>query len=331
MDWGDWAEDYEADGGAGFTYDLYVNGSAISETNENDVENGTDNDTFEQAKAAYDMAEADPDSGTGYSWYMDPWAGSILFSPGDIGEDGDVDTLVNDFDDPKICQWSFYPGVNTELSPQLSLYNDAYELVAQTTDPDITPEYNFLYNAGITYPVPTAGTYYLQIEDTTGTSGLDHWYPALFACYDAEVATFDAEIYSTNPAQGNLVNMTESTNTADYFYGRMVGFLDDGDDTVDYFILDEGVDAGDYVNVQLEVADAGSLLVDPFVTVIAKDGATILTTITGEANPTIKDLEVPDEGGPLYISIESETGLSGTGAYYLGLASAYTEPQGDDE
>jgi len=322
LEWSDWTEGEEALGGANFTYDLIVTGSKLIELNEDDTENDIDNDTLAQAVAAHDRIATE---GLGYSWYLDPWADVLLFSPGELGDAGDVDTLVSSFADAQVCQWSFYPGVDTELSARLSLYNEDYELVAQTTDADITPEHNFLYDAGITYPVST-GNYYLQIEDTEGGSGPGHWYPALSFCYSADVATYDAEDFSNDPLLGTTVDMYESLVTPDYWYGRLLGFFEEGDDAVDYFILDEGVDGGDYLSVSIEVAGAGSLLSDPVVTVLASDGATVLASVSGEANPLIKDLEVPAEGGPLYVSIESETGLSGTSAYYLGLAWAHSEP-----
>ncbi len=129
----------------------------------------------------------------------------------------------------------------------------------------------------------------------------------------------------------NTLNMTESSSTAGYYYGRAVGFIEDPstlatDSDLDAFTINtaDGAVSGNYLNISFENGGAGSLLTDAIVTVYGADQTTVLAQVTGEADPLITDLQLAADG-PLYLTVESGSGEWGGSQYYLGLVTLFDE------
>jgi hypothetical protein len=155
----------------------------------------------------------------------------------------------------------------------MTLYNEALEPIAQTISPEILPEWNFAYNAGITYQVTGGETYYLSMLDQNDQHGAGTFYAGVHTCYNADLSQAEEED-NDDITMANMLEFEESSNTAGYFYNRTNGIISDGDEGDSLWIrsMDVGGLNGKYLNIEVNAESQGSLL-DPNVTVYADDGS----------------------------------------------------------
>jgi hypothetical protein len=201
---------------------------------------------------------------------------------GQMDSEGDEDywPLVFSEDyEGNFCQFSLWPQTFDGWEPEMTLYNEALEPIAQTITPEIKPEWNFAYNAGITYQVTGGETYYLSMLDQNDAYGPGTFYAGVHTCYGADLSQAEEED-NDDITLANMMEMTESTTTAGYFYSRANGVLAENDEADSLWIrsMDVGSMNGKFLNVEVNAESQGSLL-DPNVTVYADDGSGTWTEI----------------------------------------------------
>jgi hypothetical protein len=116
--------------------------------------------------------------------------------------------------------------------------------------------------------------------DQNNAYGAGTFYAGVHTCYNADLSQAEEED-NDDITLANMLEMTESANTAGYFYSRSNGVLGDGDEGDSLWIrsLDVGGSMkGKYLNIEVNAASQGSLL-DPNVTVYADDGSGTWTEI----------------------------------------------------
>jgi hypothetical protein len=331
LEWSDWAGE-TPEGGSSWDYELYVAELLFEELNE---DANADNDTIAQ--------EVENAANEAYPYYADPWSSwesggteySYLWVAGAITDGADVDNFAYAWDssDPGAIEFSFWPGLPTELDPVFELYNSNGDLVASTDDAGIYPAYVGLsWDTGIRFYVDTADTYVLQVRDANGGSGADYYY-GIFANafgWNTDVVTvkdWTLEGTEVSPIlQSTATTMTESTETADYFYGFAVGRLEDGD-TWDSFRIDDGVEAGKILDVDVATMGVGSAL-DAKVTIYDAVGTVIGASSDRPDYPDDPHVTMTLPSGvlaPLYVVIEAEGAERGMDSYYEAGLAIYFE------
>jgi len=263
LEWSDWDEETAANGGSSMTYDLF--GWTITP---GEVEPNDDDE---------DVADTITDDTIWENWYGSPFTDTASMFYGQMDDEGDVDfwplVFSEDFDGA-FCQFSLWPETFSGWAPEMTLFNEALEPVSQTIDPTIYPTWNFAWNAGITYQVTAGETYYLSMVDQDDLYGPGTFYAGVHTCYNATLSQLEEE--GNDEIQfANMLEMTESTATAGFFYTRANGTLVDGDEADNLWIraLDVGGSLnGKFLNVEINAETQGSLL-DANVTVYADPGS----------------------------------------------------------
>lgn len=315
LDKGDW------DGSGGFgapgaKYDLTLTTTDRVEPNE---DTNADNDTVEQS-LANEQAGA-------YDWYLDPWVSELHFAIGDAVVPGDVDTLsfaVREDDVPLVWQVSSMPIAASTYRMRLSLFDEAGQRLASTTDtlwkvPGIT-----LFDAGISYPITTPGRYFVQVQDDLGGSGPAAWYALIGA---------SAPFQDAKPHDLGAPEVADEAVTLELLEGEdrilfqtFYGWLEDFGGTADpwdAFVVDaaNGAVAGASLTVRLETAAAGSAL-DAKISVYDADGALLAASSVEPSgayadDPAVLELELLRDG-PIRVRIDPENAAYGPDAFYLG-------------
>lgn len=290
LEWGDWA-DAGASGGA--TYEYILVGFTI------DSLETVANDTQAEADA---WAE-----GGAYRYYGNPHDEYASRFYGDfVGDSNGIDVWPQEFSetDGTHYTWSIYPGYHGNADLKMSLYNESWELLASTTDTEVTTSYIVVYDVGIMYPV-TDGTYYLAVENQSGSTDAGDYYGGITTGYTNALTDVEVEP-NDSLGQGTTMEWTESSNTAGYFFARGSGSLPTLDDTDRWRIGSSDTDGlnGKYLNVEVMAERAGSLL-DAEVKVFDADGNELASqigdSVSGSNDPNLMDLVLPSTGS---VSIE---------------------------
>lgn len=336
LEFSDWSPDEKPEGGNSYRYDLLLSEVTIDEPNE-----AAGNETFTDAVANW--LDSEPDL------YEDPYAGQIGWVPARIGEPGDVDVIPIEVQGARLCQLSTYPHSSlTGWSPAMSALDPVWELyheegcdvfledctgsdvvrVASTDDPAIYSNAvrSVATDAGISFPVPEAGMYYLRVTDAAGGGSARHAYTALVQCSTLSL-TYDAENGADSVIAATRLDMTNATS------GELAGFLDNpgGTDVIDSFEIRDGPRSGAYVNVIVETTTAGSALADPVVKLWRKNGDGTATEIASASgpDPRIED-HVLTGDDDLYVSFESASDAQGPDVFYLARVAITDEPFGPE-
>ncbi len=341
LEWGDWAGD-GASGGSTYDYEVYFYQMDISE-----YEWGANDDAIEGA-ASFDEAAESTEDDIWYYWWMFGDVATDQTYPvqvfGEIEAPGDEDWWVFEVDEKSVGNYlmvSFWQDYTAMLEPVLSVYGPYGDLVAQTTDPGYTTgSAVWWYDAGCTVPLPDSGYYYVVVEDAAGAGGEDagFFYPLIFSgpWYFNTDPWETEENHPTGLA--NTISISESSNTAGYYYGIFAGALDSADDDSDNFkvLADDTNDLdGKYLSVYVETEMHGSLL-DAQVTVYEDTGGATfveLASVTvhpdGDSgdDPAIFDLELESDNN-IYIEVSHETGTeeAAVSHFYFGEVIVYDKP-----
>jgi hypothetical protein len=331
LEWSDWAGE-TPEGGSTWDYELYIADLLFEEGNE---DLNADNDTIAQ--------EVENAANEAYPYYADPWSSwesggaeySYLWVAGAINEADDVDNFAYAWDssDPGAIEFSFWPGLPTDLDPVFELYNSAGELVASTDAYEINPAYVGLsWDVGIRFYVDTADTYVLQVRDANGGSGIGHYY-GIFANafgWNTDVVTvkdWTLEGLEVSPLlQYTDTTFQESDTTADFFYGYAVGRLEEGD-SWDSFRIDGGIEEGKLLEVDVGTMGVGSLL-DAKVTVYDAIGTVVASSSDRPdySDDPLVSVTLPSGiTAPLYVVIEAEGAERGMDSYYEAGIYCYFE------
>ena len=338
LEFSDWSESSEAEGGSNYEYELwgvktyYSEGSSYGE-----------NDTQEDADALYEYVLKDGDAGLYYSsWFDgyldDSFAQYISNIYGHISYDGDVDVWRFDLDYSKDdydwgwMTWTAFDITDPDFVPRFSLYNADWEQVATTTDVGYTGNYYATYDTDLAYPV-TSGTWYLVVENDVKWGTYGPLYAINRLTWLGSIADQETES-SDLVGLGDTLTMTESTNTAGYYYGRGTGMIDT-DDERDSYRIDAGDVGGSlggmYLSVELQAEGIGSFL-DAKVVIYDEDTKTVLTEASvnpsnNEVDPHVLDLEISGDPTQVFVSVEPESqGEVGASNHYIFIAYLYSEP-----
>ena len=340
LEWSDWAGETPM-GGSRYDYELYLNELVVT-----DYE-WSDDDSAAEADTMYDQAAASETDSIWYYWWLfgeyatDQTYPLQLF--GEIESAGDVDYWAFEVDSASVghyLQASFWNDFTGELAPRLSVYDESGALLGQTENPGYTTgSMAWWYDAGVTFRLPSAGRYYMVVEDVDGNGGegAGYFYPLIVSgpWYFNEDPWETEDNHPITSAQALTIN--ESTTTAGYYYGIYAGALDSTDDASDNFMLtaaDTDGLTGKYLSVYVETAMHGSLL-DAQVTVYERDGnamvelssATIDPAGVSADDPAIWDLALTSDND-IYVAIEHETGAedADSARYYFAEAVVYDSP-----
>ncbi len=329
LEFSDWDPDTEtAEGGQNFKYDVLLSAIDLDEPNED-----VGNDDFVQAATNAAAGEPGP--------LFDPYEGSIDWLPGTIGAPGDVDVVQFEVLGDRLCQFSSYPHLSLEgMSPALSSLDHQWELwredcdpfagdctgenvvrVASTTDPAIYSNSvrAITWDAGISYPVPGAGVYYLRITDASGGGSPLHAYQVWANCAFTDIVHHD-ENGSDDVTEATRIPLEESTATEGLWFGDIAGTLFGGTtpDTIDSWNIRDGVRPNAVATVFVETTTAGSSLSDAVVKIWRDNGdgtAAELASGTG-SDPLIVEAVLTDSSN-LFVTFESTSNIDATDAFYV--------------
>ncbi len=316
LDWSDWSPDSQGpEGGAAYDYELHLQQHDLD-----DLEWG-DNDTMEEADYGYYAARADGSDGYELYWWLFPLRyGDTALDQffGEIEQAGDIDLWPIELGEDSVgsfYQCSFWYSDLQSLAPLMTLYDEDWNLLAQTTDPVIANGGKFYYDPGITYRIPKAGRYYLAVEDELGGGGgSGYFYPGVQQTWDFSFVSSDQE--PNHPIQrAQSLAMSESGKGSGYWYGWFSGLLDTSEDQ-DFFLLRSsavGGLSGQFLSVFVETALHGSQL-NAELTLYRADGggsyselasALLLPGGSSSDDPAITNLELTSDDD-VYIAITHE-------------------------
>ena len=319
LEWGDWDAESTANGGNSYTYELW---GYLMETSEVEPNN--------TAADASDESIQDTD-GDGFfdAWQGSAYTDSVTMFYGAMDEEGDQDLWWHEMDEEwgagYYCQWSFWPQSVTASSPEITLYNEYMEPIAQTMDPSIYPVYNWVYDAGITYNTQ-AGDYYLGVVDAYDQSGAGTFYPGLFTCYSETLATVEEED-NDSVETASLVTLTESTSTDDYWYSRVSGDLSPGDGGDFIWIRASDIGGtlmGRTLNASVAAEAQGSYL-DANITVWGNNGGSEWVELAFESDgeetldPEVAELELTSDWASIVIEIgaDDQSNIEGANSWHM--------------
>ncbi len=306
LEWSDW-EGLDPLGGPDFTYELYA--AIVPELE------ATPNDSVEDAIEAYDSVDPDDDVTTNdyQPYWQSLYALDLAIEMMGRVADGDEDYWAFETADDSqgaVWQWSLWPHAQGDLDIEMTLYSDAGEVLAQTSgaSAEVEPDYPFLYDAGITYPVNASTKYVMGVRNLAADSA-NSAYIALNTGYIADVAGVEIE---PNNAVGTAtqMEMEESTSLTDYWFGRTIGDLASGD-AADVLLIDNDVVGdvdGAYLSVQIHALEAGSFL-DAEIEVEGSISGTITTLTNSTENgedPELIDFKL-SSNEDLYIHIRAQS------------------------
>ena len=211
-------------------------------------------------------------------------------------------------------------------------------LLAESTEADMTPTGIFLSEDAAVQGVTTQGRYYVEVSDTAGGSGVDHFYTLTYGCYtasanwlgDPEPADFGT---STDPSAAELVPFTVSTTSENFFaFGRFYGDFDRADSNVDdydAFAIADHLEAGRYVNVELESAAAGATTGDVTLTLYHNQGGGNYVELVSDTGPDPKISNYQLQAGQLalLVTVTSDGTEQGRSTGYYGLALVTADAQ----
>ena len=306
LEWSDWAGGYDGDtgwvvvdpeGGSTFRYTLLGAKRSATENESNDS-----------------IADADAIEDSPY--FQTIWSKNQLEFIGQF--DGDADDFWDiEFSDKSIgdhWQWSLWPESYDGALPNLTLYSQNGDVVAKSTEPAIEPGSAIFDYASITYRIPAAGKYYLQVADTAG-AGAGTYYTGVIDgfAWKNDLTEEIGDNDTIKKADG--VSMMESTTTPDFWFANMWGYMEDGDDVDIFRVTDSeptlfgGVLTNMYLSVRIQGETAGSELGTNLR--LTKEDGTELAAATdhpynGSGDPEIRDLFLLD-GDDVYIHIDAET------------------------
>lgn len=301
-------------GGEDYTYELIMVLPVNIETEPND--------TIGDAIATYDAANADPDDDLFIPWWGSEYNGGYALEMWGQANADDVDyyALLAE-EDGLYWQWSIWPGSTGDLEPELTLYDEGGNVLAQTAgeSAEIGIDFPFLWDAGITYRV-LAGHYYTVAVRNRNPGSASDWYTGINVGYLA----FGELEFEPNDSSGlaTALLMEESETTPGFFSGYMTGTLavDDAADVV--VVLNESVGDfdGNYLSAWLHATEAGSFL-DPKLVITQKDTELANLTVSGEGNGgdvEIIDLELGDSNDIEFeITAESNTDFAPQNTWFL--------------
>ena len=273
---------------------------------------------------------------------LGPFGGATVFF-GEIGEPGDVDLFPIEVTDDYLdgggahhC-WSFWPTNLQNLTPLMTLYDEEGNVLAQTLEPDFTTDWYGIYDSGICRYIDQAGYYFLEVTDADGSGATSdgYFYPGLKVAYIEEVAPPEEE-QNDDKDGANLLEMTNSSSSPDYWYGGFWGTLETPTDELDMFGIvstDVGGLDGKYLNVYLSTARYGSLL-DAQLTVYQDDGSGNLVELgsasadpegSRDDDPAVWDLKL-DAEGTLYFAVSREDDAEpAMSHFYMGYVNLDSE------
>jgi hypothetical protein len=340
MEFSDWAEsDDGAEGGEAYTYELWGTKTYYTES-----EAIGSNNTQEEADELYEAIIADEETGMYYSSWFDGYlddsnAQFITNIYGHINEEGDKDIwrfdvdYTDDDDDWGWMTWSAFDSADAEFTPRMSLYSADWELLATSTDLAYTAEYYAIYDTGLAYPAQT-GTYYLVMEDDAGYGGPGAFYAINRLSWLGSLAQQETE-GNDGPSASNILEMTESTGTAGWYYARATGNIGSDDPMDCYQVSADDVGGsleGKYLNLQLQSQGVGSFL-DAVIRVQDASSLEVLAEVSATdgvegGDPHVVNLQIAGETSGVYITVEPETvGEVELSNYYLFMVSISEEEE----
>jgi len=297
LEWSDWDPTSDGpEGGSSWTYDLYADPLGVQDPEPNDT-----------------MAEIDKIYEKGpiyYANYMGADYPSDFY--GVTNSAKDVDMWRVDFkDDPEFLTVVMYPGQQSDF--QLSMYDDAGNLLATTDEPEFTIDYRVAFEDAALMHYAQPGTYYFSVRDLNGTTG--RTYAGMLVFYLDTNSEFETENNDVVLA-GNPITMDNSNNNfPDNYYGTMTGAVGAGADAIDCYSV-SGADVGGsldglYFSAQTQAMEVGSLL-DPEITIYGDDGTTVLASATDSAqwdspDAGVTDLEIPDGEDAVHVCVEAQS------------------------
>lgn len=321
LEWSDWADGYDAAGGSAYDYSLiaYEPSQLDAEPENNE---GPSMEKWLKTKG-------------NYQYYGNFWSedGTPAMMFGDMDEAGDVDIFPVTADtkdgSPLYCSYSAWPTWYPTLQPVFAMYNSSMDLVAYNDSPQfgvdrVSELGGFTYDEGLYFKMQSGDTYYMEVSDLAGASGVGTFYAALTQCFTfTDIVTVeDVDVDNNLPTQSTDILMTESSSTAGYYYGYVSGEFTVGAnpaDTLDAWRITAGTTGGSLdgklLNVVVQAQTLGTMA-DTAITLYASDGSTVLATASGNSfddsgDPAIENLTLDGAGAAVYIAIEAE-GLSDT-------------------
>jgi hypothetical protein len=300
LEWSDWDPTAEGpEGGSDWDYDLYAFGMSVD-----DSEDAEPNDT--QADVDQLVKDGKP---TYYNNFFDADYPSDFY--GTLSSATDVDMWRVELKEPEFLTVILYPGYWPAADLQVSMYDPAGYLVAQTDSPEFSSD-DIAYEDAALIHFAQPGAYYFAVEDSNGTVGAA--FGGLVILYIESNSEYENENNDVI-ATGNPVTFDESDTVPGYFFGRMTGAVGASGDDADCFTV-SATDVGDdmdgtYLLARTQATTVGSLL-DPKITVYEDDGSTVIVSATtsdqdGSADAGVTDIEIPDDQTAVYVCVEAES------------------------
>lgn len=320
LDWSDWDPDTEADGGDSYDYEItaYFVGQLDPEP---------DNDTAEGIDAWVDTNGSLPMYANGWT---DDTGLPYLFL-GDMDSVGDVDLYPMSWDTKDgsrvWCQYSVWPTWLPNLDPTFRLWDDSGNIVAENDEPMHSLDRYYHYDGwvmmpdqGVVFGMADETSYYLEVSDSAGNSGIGTFYPGIMECYgwNTEVVTVEDIDIDNNTiilSTDLIMNaFTDETGALAYVAGGIDGMAVP-EDVLDSFRITAGTVGGSFdgkvLDIVLHAQGIGSML-DAAITIYNSDGAQVLGTATtnsfdGNADPAIEGLSLAGASSSIYVVVESES------------------------
>jgi hypothetical protein len=307
LEWSDWSPLSEGPlGGSEFEYTL-----AVFPTTELDPE--PDNNTVEGVLAYLEGEEA-------YVYVGDPLGTGQPLMQADMDDASDVDLYVLDVEesadyDDLYYAASFWPGALGALSPEVRVFDADGNTLSWTDSPTYSVDrsnfYNglgFLYGADHgTFAHLEPGTYFIEVKDSAGASGVGTYYTGVIGGYYTTSAPWeggdrDNDVVVVGPS----LEMTEFSSGGG-FYGGAGGRIEDSE-TLDAWRIagsDVGGLDGKYLTLHVSSEAIGYGL-DARVTVYDSGGTVVLAEATTNdfdsgADPSIVDLELGDDSSVIVV------------------------------
>ncbi|MCK6504389.1 PPC domain-containing protein [Myxococcota bacterium] len=316
-----------------------------------DGSGGNGGDSYEYTLIAYEVVQLDPEPDNddfasvvaytkagNYVYYGNGWTedGSLPYQFfGDMDAAGDTDLFPIDWtlkeEDERVwCQYSVWPTWLGDFQPSFALYDGDGNMVAQNDSPVYSLDRYYYYDGAVMMAdqgvvfgemgeVGGGQTYYLEVSDLGGMSGVGTFYPGLMECYtwNTEVVTVeDIDTDNNLPALSRDVLMNESSDGTAW-YGYMVGGINamgiPADELDSWRISSAGTGGsldGKILNIVLQSKGVGQFL-DAAITVYEDDGTTVLTsassnTFDDNGDPAIESFEIDSDTASIYVVVEAE-------------------------
>jgi len=343
IEWADWAGESPS-GGPSYQYDMRIWQGDFGEV-------ATSNDTILDSFGYSDA------NGNDFQQLSIGWSDveRTSFFSGFIDTTTDVDVFelgTDDFsldspDDPLLCQFGGWPDQPTELNPKLDVFwenctpgaeddgdcdgqgDDIILVGSYEGDLSLTPPGANLPEDSAVQAAIVGGRYYVQVSDANGEGGAGYSYTVLYSCYGMDNWVREIETNSTDPGQSTFAELTQSANEdfPNFYFGRIHGDFrateGEGSDVFDTWAVVDQLDDEDFVNVEIEAGEAGSLAGEITLKLWRNEGGGVYTELASDTgtDPSIVNYQIGPDDITLAVTLEVDGSVQGYGTQYFGFIS----------